>query len=288
MRLALSLLLITAEANLASAQNPPTNYTPQTVPYNGSEAWYCEDVTHTANKQCRVVDFLSSISALANLTTANALTATGTITSGGAAGAGFSLNAGTITWVGTIPNSAFSAAYTIPFPITSGGTGTAAPALIAGNGIQITGSWPNNTITGKTGASGVGTPSNPASTVSTAGVMMGLGATLTVTPTKTGTVLFIINGGTANILGGGAGCLLQLKYGTGVAPSNGAAGAGAGSALGQAIGITSAANTVYPFSLAGVASGLSLSTTVWFDVQLATLAGGTCAVYGLSASVMEQ
>jgi hypothetical protein len=33
-----------------------------------------------------------------------------------------------------------------PLPIASGGTGTAAPSLVAGPGIAITGSWPNQTI----------------------------------------------------------------------------------------------------------------------------------------------
>lgn len=35
---------------------------------------------------------------------------------------------------------------TTPLAITSGGTGTSTPALIAGQDITITGSWPNNTI----------------------------------------------------------------------------------------------------------------------------------------------
>ena len=34
-----------------------------------------------------------------------------------------------------------------PLAVTSGGTGTATPALVAGTGITITGTWPDNTIT---------------------------------------------------------------------------------------------------------------------------------------------
>lgn len=43
--------------------------------------------------------------------------------------------------------SAASLALSTPLPVSSGGTGTSAPALVAGAGISITGSWPNNTIT---------------------------------------------------------------------------------------------------------------------------------------------
>lgn len=47
----------------------------------------------------------------------------------------------TFAWTGT------HTFLTHPIGITSGGTGTATPALAAGTGISITGTWPNNTIT---------------------------------------------------------------------------------------------------------------------------------------------
>lgn len=47
----------------------------------------------------------------------------------------------TFAWTGT------HTFLTHPIGITSGGTGTATPALVAGTGISITGTWPNNTIT---------------------------------------------------------------------------------------------------------------------------------------------
>jgi hypothetical protein len=49
--------------------------------------------------------------------------------------------------------AANSATLIVPLALGSGGTGTNAPALIAGTGIAITGQWPNNTIsfTGGTG-----------------------------------------------------------------------------------------------------------------------------------------
>lgn len=44
-------------------------------------------------------------------------------------------------------------------PIASGGNGTATPGLLAGSNIAITGSWPNQTITGTGGTGGTGTVS---------------------------------------------------------------------------------------------------------------------------------
>ena len=43
---------------------------------------------------------------------------------------------------GTTPNITFAGT----LPIANGGTGTASPSLVAGSGINISGSWPNNTI----------------------------------------------------------------------------------------------------------------------------------------------
>ena len=288
MRLVLSSLLILKALNPASAANPPTNYTPQTTPYNGSEAWYCEDVTHVTDKQCRVVDFISSISTLANLTSAPLLTTTGTVTTGGAAGAGYSLNLGTVTYVGTLRNAAFSAAYTIPFPITSGGTGTGSPALVPGNGITITGSWPNNTITLKVGATANLSPTNPTGTVSTSLVMLGLGSTLKITPVNTGVILFMITGQVNNSASGGS-CNNQLSWGTGAAPANGAAATGTqiGTLMTNAPG-NNGSTGIMPVSVIGVVSGLALSTQVWFDLAVNVQAGSNCTWSNITGVAMEQ
>lgn len=48
----------------------------------------------------------------------------------------------------------FQPLLTLPLSIVNGGTGTSTPGLIAGAGISITGSWPDNTIT-NTGAAGI-------------------------------------------------------------------------------------------------------------------------------------
>jgi len=51
-----------------------------------------------------------------------------------------------------------AAAVTGVLALANGGTGTATPALVAGTGIQITGSWPNSTITNTSPASALGDP----------------------------------------------------------------------------------------------------------------------------------
>ena len=282
MRLLSALLLITAVPSPADAQNPPSNYTPQSTPYTGTEAWYCERITGTVNGRCNVTDLLGSITALPTLIT------TGTVTTGGASGAGFTLNIGTISYAGTFPNSVFSAAYTIPFPLTSGGTGTATPSgVIAGNGITVSGSFPAQTVTLAGGAMFTGLPGNPANTISGTGVMMGLGSTCTVTPTRTGNILFIISGQEANNTAGD-GINIQLRGGTGSAPAN--AAMPVGNVLSSTIGasmVTGGGAQNLPFTIQGTMTGQALSTALWFDIKLASITGGTVNIANVKCSAVE-
>lgn len=55
---------------------------------------------------------------------------------------------------GDIPALDFSKITTGIVPIAQGGTGTTTPALVAGTGISITGSWPDQTITNSSPSSG--------------------------------------------------------------------------------------------------------------------------------------
>jgi hypothetical protein len=65
------------------------------------------------------------------------------------------LDNGTRTrWSTTSPGSALGD----PVTVAHGGTGTATPALVAGTAIQITGSWPNQTVTNTSPASALGDP----------------------------------------------------------------------------------------------------------------------------------
>ena len=67
------------------------------------------------------------------------------------AGGDLTINAAGAVTIGTL-------ALTNPLPVASGGTGTATPSLVAGTGIEITGSWPNQTVTNTSPASALGDP----------------------------------------------------------------------------------------------------------------------------------
>lgn len=70
---------------------------------------------------------------------------TGTVTDG----------AGTTTAGQVLLSTTTAHAYSInaTLPVASGGTGTATPSLVAGTGISITGTWPNQTVTSTGGGS---------------------------------------------------------------------------------------------------------------------------------------
>jgi hypothetical protein len=74
-------------------------------------------------------------------------------------------------------------------------------------------------------------------------------------------------------------------YGTGAAPGNGAAFTG--TALGQNVSFQPpSANNQAPFALAGLATGLTPGTALWFDIDL--IAGaGTASIASLSCNAME-
>lgn len=137
------------------------------------------------------------------------------------------------------------------------------------------------TILSGTATSYQATPSNPAGTTSTVGVMMGLAGS--ITPTRTGKLLIIIGGHALNTNGGDL-AKMQIRYGTGTAPSNGAAltGTAAGSQI-SAAQVTGSANA---FSLNAIVSSLSISTAYWIDISLAASAN-TASVQNISISVVE-
>ena len=266
--------------NAAKAANPPTNYTAQTTPYNGTETWYCEDVTHLADKSCSFTNLIASITTLANLNTATGLTQVGTLTAG-QVGAGFTIQAAAVTWSGTVPQANLSSCYNSGIvPISCGGNGTASPGIQVGNGLTKTGSWPTQTITASVGASQNFLPGNPTQIASTSPLMFGLN--MTVTPSKTGTVLLVISG--VLTTGNGA-CEVALRYGTGTAPANQAAASGT-VLTGN---VTQNNLAINPFTLTAVVSGLTLSTAYWFDVSGQTNAGSIAvSISNINGVAMEQ
>jgi hypothetical protein len=104
--------------------------------------------------------------------------------------------------------------------------------------------------------------------------MLGYGATVTLTPLNTGRI-YIKFGGTLNcLLSSAATGFMQLRFGTGTAPTTSSAASGTlltnsnGINLFVAPGNTGQFGT--PYEISGVAS-LSAGTAYWFDLALSTL-----------------
>ena len=131
------------------------------------------------------------------------------------------------------------------------------------------------------------TPVNPIGTTNTTGVMMGMGGTATITPQVTGRVLVTINGQLAtNTATDGA--KVEIRMGTGGAPSNGTAMAGQGTVYGSQqsyTGVTGALSV--PFSSTIIVTGLTVGTAYWIDTDLAAVTGGTATITSVSISAEE-
>ena len=131
-------------------------------------------------------------------------------------------------------------------------------------------------------------PANPASTVSTTLVMMGLGTTVTYTPSGSGKVLVNVTG-----QGQTATSIAQItvgpRYGAGTAPANGVAVTGTRFGTGADIIVRggNAANVPSGFSFTDVLI-LTPGTTYWFDMGLATgTAADAASVVNMSLTFVE-
>lgn len=206
----------------------------------------------------------------------------GTIQDGGAAAggtvtsiiAGTGLSGGTITSSGTIAlaNATTSVIGGVKPDGTiitiSAGAITVAKASSSLFGVAKV---DNTTITASAGVISTSTPnfyqaqpSNPTGTTSTTGVMMGLAGT--ITPNATGVVAFDIVGACTNS-STFATSTMQIRYGTGAAPTNG--GALTGTAIGAAVANSACnATNLSAFALSATVSGLTLGTAYWFDIEL--------------------
>lgn len=127
------------------------------------------------------------------------------------------------------------------------------------------------------------TAAAPTGTTSATAVMMGLAGT--ITPTKTGRVTFTISGQMANnTLNDGV--TVDLRTGTGTAPTNGAAVTGTLRGVSQTA-TALIANERSGFSLTFPVTGLTLGTAVWYDLSLLAVTGGTASVTGITGSAVE-
>lgn len=130
-------------------------------------------------------------------------------------------------------------------------------------------------------------PSDPTGTTNASWTMMGLAGA--ITPKWTGTVEFTIVG-SLNNSGTGASANAAIYVGTGSAPANG--DALPGSALPQIGGASAyraaAATAIVPFTLTGVATGLSVATTYWIDLGLYVFSGaGTSTATNITLTARE-
>lgn len=129
-------------------------------------------------------------------------------------------------------------------------------------------------------------PSNPTGTASVnpTQVHMGLGSTCTITPVYSGRVNLRIIGVLVNSLMTGIG-FVNVKYGTGTAPTNGAASTG--TSLGaQIVGTSDANGSTIPFSAGGIITGLTPGTAYWFDLILA-VNGGNGSTVNINCNAQE-
>lgn len=128
---------------------------------------------------------------------------------------------------------------------------------------------------------------SPTGTTSLTGVMMGLGTTFHLTPLFSTRILVTIYGAIANTNGSGNGGSLIMFFGTGTAPSNGAASTGTqGSANLTAFTVATAGQEA-PFSITGILSGLTAGTAYWFDLRLTAISVGTASVTNVGVSAYE-
>jgi hypothetical protein len=120
-------------------------------------------------------------------------------------------------------------------------------------------------------------------------VMGGLGNTMTITPTTSGTVEFTVTGtaqpSSASIPPVG---WIRLAYGTGTAPGKGASVTGTVFDAPLESYQTSVANWV-PFSQTSTVNGLAIGTSYWFDIQLKCTDSTLCSmtVKNVTATLQE-
>src|ERR1019366_9335677 len=139
-------------------------------------------------------------------------------------------------------------------------------------------------------------PTGYTSSVPQPTAMAGLGATgATITPSTSGTVLFMISGTVANGTGND-GTILQIKYGTGGAPTNGwnpfGIGTFAGCIAEQKVmtsgvgGVTSI--SFMPFTCIAYVTGLAVGVAVLYDIDIQPQGTGSMStISGVSVVATE-
>lgn len=148
-----------------------------------------------------------------------------------------------------------------------------------GNNYQVHGN-PNSTITP---AFIQALNQNPAGTTSTSGVMMGLG--LSFTPLSSTLAYMQAKGNAANSTAGD-GINIGVRYGTGAAPTNGAACTGSTAGTAQVLTSGTAGQKI-GVNTDGYVASMTLGTTYWVDVCVLAITGGTATLTNLDLWARE-
>src|SRR6185437_12477967 len=114
-------------------------------------------------------------------------------------------------------------------------------------------------------------PANPTATASTTQVMMGMGATCHLTPTYSSRVDIDFVGTVTNNTAGNV-TSMNIRFGTGTAPANGAALTGTALLNTVTSGGGTGALQAPSFHLPAIATGLTPGTAYWFDMSIAASA----------------
>lgn len=203
---------------------------------------------------------------------------TGNVTSVGnattlAAGSAAVLNSGTLlaARMPALTGDITSTVGTVATTLAAGNAGNLNSGTLPAARLPLTNATLSTTFANPTGSGG-------------ANLMMGLGTTCKLTPVYSSRILLTFFGSVSN--SGIFGNLVQVRFGTGTAPVNGAA------ATGTQVGNTNATSSTAVNDLVGVANGgiitgLTPGTAYWFDLAVQPNGGGTSSFINGSCSAME-
>lgn len=127
------------------------------------------------------------------------------------------------------------------------------------------------------------TTASPTSTASTTAVMMGCAGT--ITPTQTGRIKVIISGQMKNSVAG-SGVVVDLRYGSGTKPANGAAVTGTVIGIEQPFTSVSAGQST-GFTIVGHVDGLTLATAYWLDASVRAVTSGNASINNINICAEE-
>jgi hypothetical protein len=151
------------------------------------------------------------------------------------------------------------------------GAAAAPEEITVGTGLTLTGTTLSATGASATYAKSSSTPVSPAE-LTTSARMAGVAATFT--PSATGNMLLVMTGNITTFAGGGSGSV-QMHWGTGTAPANGAAATGTAVGSLQTVQPIGATHTeLAPFTCESYVGGFTVGTTYWVDGEVTFSATG--------------